>query len=111
MKTRKMNKRSFLMHCSLDAAVWLSCTTDVLTGQTVKETRNLPAFNALTLTMSADVYLSQGDHQSVQVEADKGSLEYIETETSGNTLVVKTREGHWHNLGHVKIYITMPDIN
>jgi hypothetical protein len=45
-----------------------------------------------------------------QVEADKGSLEYIETETRGNTLVVKNRDGHWHNLGHIRIYITMPDI-
>jgi carbon monoxide dehydrogenase subunit G len=110
MKTRKMNTMSFLtmlIGCSL----WLSCATDVLTGQTVKETRNLPAFNALKLTMSADVYLSQGDHQSVQVEADKGSLEYIETETNGNTLVVRNREGHWQNLGHIKIYITMPDIS
>ncbi len=79
MKTRKMNKMSFLAMI-LGCSVWLSCASDILTGQTVKETRNLPAFNALNLTMSADVYLSQGDHQSVQVEADKGSLEYIETE-------------------------------
>jgi hypothetical protein len=109
MKTRKMNKRSLiilLMGCS----VWLSCATDILTGQTVKETRNLPAFNALKLAMSADVYLSQGNQQSVQVEADKASQEYIETEIHGNALVVKNRDGHWNNLGHIKIYITMPDI-
>jgi hypothetical protein len=61
--------------------------------------------------MSADVVLSQGDHQSVQVEADKAAMEYIETETKGNTLVVKNREGHWHNLGHITVYITMTDIN
>jgi hypothetical protein len=109
MKSRKMNKMSFLsllIACSL----WLSCATDQLTGQTVKETRNVSAFNALHLAMSADVYLSQGDHQSVQVEADKGSMEYIETETNGNTLTVKNHEGHWRNLGHIKVYITMPDI-
>ena len=47
MKTRKMNTMSFLtmlIGCSL----WLSCATDVLTGQTVKETRNLPAFNSVS---------------------------------------------------------------
>jgi hypothetical protein len=60
--------------------------------------------------MSADVYLSQGDHQSVHVEADKGSMEYIETEVHGNTLVVRNREGHWRNLGHIRVYITMTDI-
>ncbi len=109
MKTRKMNKKSFII-LLIGCSVWLSCATDILTGQTVKETRNLPAFNALKLTMSADVYLSQGDHQSVQVEADKGAMANIETETHGNTLVVKNREGHWNNLGRIKIYITMPDI-
>jgi hypothetical protein len=109
MKTRKMNKKSFLI-LLIGCSVWLSCATDVMTGQTVKETRNLPAFNELKLTMSADVFLSQGDHQSVEVEADKASMEYIETETHGNALVVKNREGHWHNLGRIRIYITMPDI-
>jgi len=110
MKTRKMNKMSYLtviIGCSL----WLACASGELTGQTVKESRNLPAFNALNLTMSADVYLTQGDHQSVQVEADKESLEYIETETRGNTLVIKNRDGHWHNLGRIRIYITLQDIN
>jgi hypothetical protein len=109
MKTRNMNKKFFVI-LLFGCALWLSCATDRLTGQTVKETRNLPAFNELKLTMSADVYLSQGDHQSVQVEADKASMEYIETETHGNTLVVKNREGHWNNMGHIRIYITMPEI-
>ena len=109
MKTRKMNTMSF-MTLILGCSLWLSCATDVLTGQTVKETRKVSSFNALKLTMSADVYLTQGDHQSVEVEADKASLEYIETETNGNTLVVRNRENHWHNLGHIKVYITMPDI-
>jgi hypothetical protein len=101
-----MSLLTLLIGCSF----WLSCATDVLTGQTVKESRNLSAFNSLKLAMSADVYLSQGDHQSVQVEADKGSLEYIETEINGNTLVVRNQDGHWRNLGNIKIYITMPDI-
>lgn len=109
MKTGKMNKKSFIIML-IGCTMWLSCATDILTGQTVKETRNLPAFNALNLTMSADVYLSQGDHQIVQVEADKGSMEYIETETHGNTLVVKNKDGHWNNLGHIRVYITMPEI-
>ncbi len=109
MKTRNMNKMS-LLTLIIGCSLWLSCATDTLTGQTVKETRNLSAFNSLKLTMSADVYLSQGDKQSVQVEADKGALEYIETETNGTTLVVRNREGQWHNLGRISIYITMPEI-
>jgi hypothetical protein len=110
MKTQKMNKVSAIVMI-IGCSVWLSCATDVLTGQTVKETRNVPAFDALELTMSADVFISQGDQQSVVVEADKNAMEYIETETRGNTLTVKNKEGHWRNLGTIKIYITMQNIS
>jgi hypothetical protein len=109
MKILKMNTlivRSF----ALIAILWTSCATDMLTGQTVKENRDVSSFNSLRLSMSADVYVSQGDKQSVVVEADKASMEYIETETNGGTLVIKNREGHWRNLGPIKVYITMKEL-
>lgn len=88
----------------------LSCSTVELSGQTVKESRNLSAFSEVVLTMSANVYLTQGNQQSVEVEADKAVLDDIITEISGNSVVIRTKEGHWHNLGNVKVYITMPTI-
>ena len=110
MKTQKTKKVS-LIASIIGCSVWLSCSTGTITGQTMKETRNVTPFNAIALAMSGNIYLSQGDHQSVEIETDKASLEFIETETRGNTLTVKTREGQWHNLGQVKVYITMKDIS
>jgi hypothetical protein len=110
MQTTKMNKSS-LITLLVGCSVWFSCATDIMTGQIVKEGRNLPAFQGIHLSTSADVYLSQGNPQSVQIEADKASLEYIETEVKGNSLIVKTRDGQWRSLGKVKVFITVQDIS
>jgi len=110
MKTRRLNKASLVM-LLIGCCVWLSCSTGVITGQSVKESRNATGFTSLSLAMSGTVYLTQGDRQSVEIEANKEALEYIETEVEGNTLVIRNRKGHWRNLGQVKIYVTMQEIN
>jgi hypothetical protein len=110
MKTKRTKKAS-LIAMIICCSVLLTCSTGPITGQTIKEKRDCDTFNKLALAMSANIYLSQGDRQSVEIEADKATLENIETETRGNTLTVKSKEGHWRNLGPVKIYITMKDIS
>jgi hypothetical protein len=109
MKMKRMNKASLVV-ALIGLSVWLSSSSCEITGQTVKETRSLSAFNALSLTMSANIYLSQGDQQAVQIEAEKGSLEFIKTEINGNTLAIISKEGHWRSMGDIKIYITVPEI-
>jgi hypothetical protein len=105
-----LNKTA-LITLLLGCAAWFSCTTEVLNGQTVKVVRNLPAFQALHLAMAAEVFLSQGEPQSIEIEADKSSLEFIDTEVRGNSLSVKSRDNQWRGLGKVKIFITVPEIN
>jgi len=109
MKTERIHKMN-LFTMAIGALAMLSCSTIPSTGQTVKETRNVSAFNEIGLAMSGDVYISQGDRQSVVVEADKDVQEIILTEIRGDMLVIKTENGHWRNLGDVKVYITVPDI-
>ncbi len=109
MKTRKMNKKSFLV-------LFIGCSCLVILCNRYSDRTNSKRnqeFNRFQCPDINDVCRcipEPGCSQSVQVEADKASQEYIETEIHGNALVVKNREGHWHNLGHIKIYITMPDI-
>ena len=110
MKTTTFNKAS-LVALAFGCFVLLSCTTSVLTGQTVKELRNVSTFNAVALAFSGDVYITQGSPQKVEIEADKSSMEIIETEVEGNTLVLKTKNGHWRDLGKIKAYITMPEVS
>jgi hypothetical protein len=110
MKNAIIHKAS-LIALAFGCFVLFSCTTSVLTGQTVKESRDLPAFDAVSLAFSGDVYITQESPQKVVIEADKGSLEVIETKIEGNTLVLKTKNGHWRDLGEINAYITMPDIS
>lgn len=88
-----------------------SCTSPVmLTGQTVTENRDVPAFNSIALSFSANVYVSQGTERSVEIEADEGVMDIIVTEVRGQTLVLKTENAFWNRTGKVKINITVPEI-
>jgi hypothetical protein len=91
--------------------VLFSCTTNVMTGQTVKETRDVSAFSGVALAFSGDVIITQGNQQKVEIEADKNTLEIIRSEIEGNTLVLKTKDGHWRDLGKITAYITMPEVD
>jgi hypothetical protein len=93
--------------------ILLSCITNssALSGQIVKETREVPAFSGIDLAFSGNVYVSQGNEQKVVIEADKSIIDIIETKVDGDNLVLKTKNGNWKNMGEVKVYITMPQID
>ena len=110
MKTGTYNKAGLTI-LALGCLVLFSCTSNAITGQTGKETRNVSAFSGVALAFSGDVYITQGAVQKVEIEADKNTLEIIETEVENNVLVLKTKNGHWRDLGQIKAYITMPDIS
>jgi hypothetical protein len=110
MKTENFNKVSLIAQ-ALGLFVLFSCATNVLTGQTVKEIRNVSSFDGVALAFSGNVYITQGSPQKVEIEADKNTLEIIETKVEGNVLVLKTRNGHWRDLGEIKVYITMPEVS
>lgn len=78
--------------------------------ETRKETRKVDNFSAIGLSVSADVYVTQGSPQKVELEGDAADLEKIITEVDGNTLKIKTERGTWH-VGKVKAYITVENIN
>jgi hypothetical protein len=89
----------------------ISCVTSTLGGQTVKESRNVSGFTGVSLAFSGDIYVTQGSQFKVEIEADKSDLDIIVSEVDGDVLVLRTKNGHWRNLGDVKAYVTMPEIN
>jgi hypothetical protein len=93
--------------------VFFSCIVNSgnLSGQIVKETREVPAFSGIDLAFSGTVYVTQGNENKVVIEADKSIMDIIETRMNGDHLVLKTRNGNWKNMGEVKIYITMTHID
>ena len=95
----------------LALALTYSCNVPVLSGETIKETRDVGPFSSISLAMAADVYLTQGPVQKVVIEGDKSSLEKIETIVSDEKLKIETKN-HWGgNIGKITIYITVPEIN
>jgi len=71
--------RANLIALAFGCLVALSCSTGNLTGQIVKETRNVSAVEGVALAFSGDVYITQGSAQKVEIEAEKSTLEIIET--------------------------------
>jgi len=76
----------------------------------ISSERNLPAFSELNLCISANVILTQGPIQKVDIQASDRLLQLIETEVKGNKLTIKWSEKFVRNNENIKIYITMTEI-
>lgn len=106
-----MKKKTGLLALSITACLLVSCTSNMITGQIVKESRDLPSFEGISLAFSGNVYITQGSPQRVEIEADKNTLEIIETRIENNVLVLKYKNGQWRDMGKVTVHITMPGIS
>ena len=77
-------------------------------GPLVTKTIDLSAFDAVGLSIDADVYLSQGS-QSVKIEAQQNILDNIKKEVDGKYWKIKYDK----NVGKhepIKIWISVPDL-
>jgi hypothetical protein len=77
--------------------------------------RHLSGFNAIQLSASYDVYVTQGATESVKVEAPDDVISHIVTEVEGGVLKIHEKSEHWTwSFGtHKKIviYVTAKDLN
>ncbi len=78
-------------------------------NKVVKEKRDAGQFSALRVTSGIDVYLSQGDRESIEVEADENLHEYILTENRNGVLHVYS-EANIREAEMKRVYVTMKDI-
>jgi hypothetical protein len=79
-------------------------------GNVVTKERKTDTFTGLRVSSGIDVYLKQGNNESVSVEADQNLHEYILTEVRGGVLNVYSE----HNIRHaerMRVYVTMKEIN
>lgn len=79
-------------------------------GNVVKQDRKLSSFSGLDVGGAFKVFLTQGDKESIVVEADENLLDIISTEVRGNTLVIKTTEDI-RDSEALNIYLTFKDMN
>lgn len=79
-----------------------------------KESRKLDMFTKVSLRTSANVYLTQGNTQKVEVSGKKSDLERLETKVKDGKLIIddfnKNSWGNWSGLSNVDIYITVKDL-
>jgi hypothetical protein len=79
-------------------------------GNVKTEKREVGSFSAISASSGLDVYLRQGDKESVRVEADENLMEHIITKVKGNDLILKV-DGNIRRATKMNIYVTLVDIN
>jgi hypothetical protein len=80
-------------------------------GDVVSETRSVSGFSEIDLGMSATVYLTNGDTNSLQVLAQENLLPYIQTNVNNGRLEIKVKHGF--NLGNhepMQVIVTAPGV-
>jgi len=78
-------------------------------GKVVSEDRKAGYFNAVKVSSGIDVYLTQGQKESIKVEADDNLHEYIVTEIKDNTLKVYSN-ANIRKAEAKKVYVTIKDV-
>ena len=99
------------------AVLGMSCAVQSQSKKTVhgnhnvtKTERTTGSFTGIKVSSGVDVYLKQGDKESVTVEADENLHEYILTEVKGGVLHVYT-EANIREAERERVYVTMKDIS
>lgn len=79
-------------------------------GPTVEKSLRLDDFSGLKLTMAADVFLTQGNQQSVKIVGQQNIIDLIETNVQGGVWKIKTSQ-NVRNYDDLKIYITISHLS
>ncbi len=92
----------------------LACTLSYAegSGHVITEERSVSGFTQVNLAGSGDLILTQGDQESVKVEAEDNLMQYIRTEVKGDTLYAYIHSDGiiLHQNRPIKYYVTVKDI-
>src|ERR1035438_7091589 len=78
-------------------------------GNVIKQERTVTAFNAIRISGAFDLILSQGNTQSVTVEADDNLMPIIKTEVKGDELIIENTKPI-HESHTLKVYVTVKEL-
>ena len=84
-------------------------------GVIVKETRKVTGFDAISIRIPAEMTITQGNIESVIVEAEDNLLPQLTTSVKSGTLVIENTENNWSKRVNpketVKITIVVKNLN
>ncbi|GET32730.1 lipoprotein [Prolixibacter bellariivorans] len=78
-------------------------------GNVVKVDRHLTGFDEISVSSGLDLYISQGDNESVVVEADENLQDIIMTKVDGNRLKLYVDKSI-RNAKAMKVHVTVKDL-
>ena len=78
-------------------------------GKIINQSRDVSGFNQISVDGSSTLIITQGDKESLTVEADDNLMPYIKTNVSNNTL--KIYNNPILPTKTIKYYLTVKDIN
>jgi Putative auto-transporter adhesin, head GIN domain len=102
---------------SLLAGLAAGCGLSVVSGSgnIVNEDRDVSGFNAVTLAGSGDLMLTQGETESLTIEADDNLLPHIKSEVRNGTLVIGFDHDNWDTIyrpsQRIKYHLSVKDLN
>jgi hypothetical protein len=106
------------MRFALAIITCLLCTNCVVekgiqgSGNVITEIRKAEPFNQIKIDGIFNIYLSQGEEESIKVEADDNLLEYIKTDIKDHGLFIDfTSSKGIQKSAKLNIYITLTNIN
>jgi hypothetical protein len=109
-------KKSLLLSCLIIATLVLSACSilpRVEPGAQVTETREVSGFHALRFAAAGDMTITQGQSESLVIEAGKNIMPHIITEVKDGVLVISVDEARW-NVGipvPVRYTLTVKDLD
>lgn len=98
----------FISSISIACAQWDNGGATA-SGKMTKQSLNLDDFNGVGLTLSADVYIRQGNRQSVEIEAKESVIENITKEVKNDYWKIGFKR-NMRNYDKITIWITLPDL-
>lgn len=87
-------------------------------AQTNEETRNVSNFKGIRISSGIDLYIRQGNVESVRIVGDKGKVEKVKTEKEGDILKIYTESSKgwfnldfdWRNKKSIKAYVIVKNL-
>jgi len=97
---------TFLMAGNTNAQFW----GEKGNGNVQTQDREIGSFTVISASSGLNVYVLQGDKESLRVEADENLMEHIITRVKDNELILKV-DGNIRRVTKMDIYLTLVNVN
>lgn len=112
-----MNRKIILLTILVTPLLISACVFTVLrgSGEIKSEIREVSHFDKIELSSVGTLYITQGEEETLKIEAEDNLLHHIESNVRGNTLVLGFDSDKWTQVIQptkpVKYYLTLKDIS